>query len=350
MPYSCNFWHGRPVMKISPTLTSIAFLCIFTNGANATNGFSSRVTSLLQTSETDESAEHQALVSGLRREEQLARAEREALLMQQRSLQELRQEQGILESRAAAMESSDLDMDSQKFIMQRGTLRNMERSTLSYEAKESDLVRPHLFMHSRGGSRINVTETEEMYWDRQNKAFIEHVTAICFYMLATLLAGFIYIQCMEKSVGMPVPDSAIHTDDFQFGAFDCNDVGRDWQICLCAWCCEWVRWADTASHPQIDLLAFWPAIFITALLSATASITYGATIPILLLIVVYCRQRIRLAYGLPSGTCGVLAWDCCLWLCCPCCAIVQEARQVEYVQSKLVPYYEDGTPQGGYGP
>lgn len=201
---------------------------------------------------------------------------------------------------------------------------------------------------------IPITETEDQFWDSQNAAFIQNVTAIVFYMLSTFVAAVFYMQVMTKDVGPMIPDSQVRTDEFQYGAFDCNDSGRDWQICLCSWCCEWIRWAETASHPQVDFLAFWPALFIMALLSSTASITFGCTVPLLLLIAVLNRQRIRAAYGLPGGTVPLIATDCMLWICCPCCAIVQEARQVEYVQSSLVPYYEekvgDEASQSIFGP
>merc|ERR1719326_2004215 len=114
-----------------------------------------------------------------------------------------------------------------------------------------------------------------------------------------MIAGGVYLQFIDKTLGEKLPESMVQRDEFQFGVLECGDLNRDWQICLCAWCCEWVRWADTASNPQVDLLGFWPALFITALLSSAATITFGTTIPLLLLIVVYCRQRMRLAYGLP---------------------------------------------------
>lgn len=277
--------------------------------------------------ENDAKTENRVLFAKLRSQERVAMQERRALQAQQKVLTALEQQQLSFETRVAALESNGAALDSQRLVVEKGTLRGNGNM--------------HGHKVSRGRKNITITETEEQFWERKNKDFYEHAVGIFFYMLTTLIVGFIYLQLIEKSVGPMLPESMIRTDEFQYGAFECGDLGLDWYICLCSWCCEWVRWADTASHPQIDFLAFWPALFITSLLAATATITYGITVPILLLIVVFCRQRIRIAHGLPSGTFSVLAWDCCLWICCPCCAIVQEARQIEYVESRLVPYYED---------
>lgn len=286
--------------------------------------------SLLEVSQGDRAvAQRRLLLAKLHSEEREAAQERVVLQTQQKFLMAIEQGQQAMEARAAALELSEASTSSGRVVVDRGTIGN----AIGPKA--------HSFAKSRVATMINVTETESQYWSRNNKKFATTVTGICFYVVTMLVVGFIYIHLISKSPGPKLPDSMVRTDEFQFGAFECGELDKDWYICLCSWCCEWVRWADTASNPQIDLLAFWPALFITALLSATAAISFGLTIPILFLLVLYCRQRIRMAYGLPTGTCSVLAWDCCLWMCCPCCAIVQEARQVEYVESGLVPYYEN---------
>lgn len=352
-------------MKERRWLTTVAFVCTVASSTASGNWRSTKAVStnainvnpaevlsyssdlptdsLLEVAQDDEDlVQRRSLLAKLRAEEKAESQERQALQLQQKVLATLAQQQESLEARTAALELNEGAITPDHIIIDKGTIGD----------KVPKMQRPHDWHQTSRGkhtSKINVTETEEQYWDRQNKSFWEQVVGISTYMVTTLIVGFVYMQFITKSVGPKLPDSMIRTDEFQYGAFECGDVGQDWYICLCAWCCQWVRWADTASHPQVDLLAYWPALFITALLSATATITFGTTMPILLLIVVHCRQRIRVAYGLPSGTFSALAWDCCLWLCCPCCAIVQEARQVEYVESRLVPYYEDG-PGGGANP
>merc|ERR1719183_1116601 len=110
------------------------------------------------------------------------------------------------------------------------------------------------------------------------------------YIVQVFVVAFLYMQFCKHSAAPKLPESQVRTDEFQYGPFDANDVLRDCQVCLCAVCCPWIRWADTASAPHIQFLAFLPGLFITALLSSAGTVTFGCSIPILLLIVVLCRQ------------------------------------------------------------
>lgn len=323
---------------------------------------------LLDVSEEDKAAtQHRALLVQLQKREREADQAKYALQAEQQSLMTAHQVQQLLETRLTTLEASEDASDSDDgspIAVQNGAVKTVAHDSVG-DAKDKNTVdeeshsimpevtqalKSEAIMMASGvpaasvvlipgtvhATSINVTQTEQQYWDDQNRGFIATVSSITGYLLATLIAALLYVHVLDKSAGPKLPEAVVRVDEFQFGAFECGDVKTDWQICLCSWCCEWVRWSDTASHPQVDFLGFWPALLITTLLCAISSITYGATIPILLLIVVLCRQRIRLAYGLPSGTFAVLAWDCCLWMWCPCCAIVQEARQVDYVESRLV--------------
>jgi len=351
-------------MQMPHMLSAICFLTTLVGSSAFANLYSENAVNVspqdafvdISASEYD-GAKHQALVAKLQKQERVAAQEKKALELQQRILVAVEQGQQSLEARTKSLEASEDAMDATGLaghvVVEKGTMKN-EGQALGIPVIPNEVIVTHRFQQPsilarmisavRGDPKTPVTTvkiTEQQYWDDQNKRFWDNVRAIVFYMVTTFLVGIVYLQCMDKIVGPKVVDQQVRTDEFQYGAFECGDCNVDWQICLCSWFCGWVRWADTLSHPQVDFLAFWPGLFITALLSATASITFGATMPILILLVVLARQRIRAAYGLPSGTLSVLAWDCCLWSCCPCCAIAQEARQVEYVDSRLEPYYED---------
>jgi len=354
-------------MQMPHVLTVIFLLSTLIGSTASVSSYSAKALninptdSLLEVSgEEGDGEQHRALIAKLQSQERVAAQEKNALEVQQRVLVAVEQGQQLLEERTKALEESEDAMDATglpgRVVVEKGTMESdrseklaapnevipQHRMMMHYAPSEPILAR---MIHAiRADPKTPVTTvkvTEQQYWDDQNKKFVDNVIAIVAYMVTMFLVGIFYLQCMNKMLGPKVPDQQVRTDEFQYGAFECGDCGADWQICLCAWCCEWVRWADTASHPHVDFLAFWPGLFITALLSATATITFGATVPILLLVVVLSRQRIRAAYGLPSGTFSVLAGDCCLWICCPCCAIAQEARQVEYVDSRLEPYYEN---------
>jgi Cys-rich protein (TIGR01571 family) len=326
--------------------------------------------SLLEVSEENKaSAQRRALLAELQVRERAAEQAKRTLEAEQKSLVAAQQVQQLLEAHLTKLEASEEEPtpgaashvvggEMTKSKAEQSSMHKVdEKAARSITAQVTQAFKTELVMMASGvevivpgiiqATSINVTQTEQQYWNEQNKAFYTNVSGIAVYILFMLIAGAIYVQVMEKSVGSKVPEHMIRVDEFQYGAFECSECDRDWQICLCSWCFEWVRWADTASHPQLEFIGFWPALAITTLLAAAATITFGATVPILLLIVVFCRQRIRVAYGLPRGTFMLLAGDCCLWMWCPCCAIIQEARQVEYVTSRLVK--ADGIPAFGPG-
>jgi len=126
--------------------------------------------------------------------------------------------------------------------------------------------------------------------------------------------------------------------EFYKGFCDCN-CAQDWPICLCALLCPIIRWADTVGAEHVQLLPFWAAIFawlsieivifLLSLYIIGPELASELTI-ILIFLGVYYRQKLRVLYGHNPYTCKTVCIDCLAWLCCPCCAIVQEAREVEY--------------------
>jgi len=284
------------VLLISHCCSSVCGLLLATDASDSeADAYSTddlgdaQKSSLLETQTADSLAQRRALLSKLQKEEMIEHAERAALLAEQKAMEMMQRQQQALQARAAVLERNEANTaksESQAQVKEEGTLGD--------EVTESELVMPHLFNGQPAKTEAaqattpipQYKESEEQFWDRQNQQFISHMTAIGFYMLTTIIAGAFYMQCMSKSAVEKVPETAVHTDGFQFGAFDCRNIDRDFQICLCSLCCEWVRWADTASHPKIDFLPYWPALFITALLASCSSITFGATIPILLLLVI----------------------------------------------------------------
>mmetsp|Transcript_95300 Transcript_95300/g.253143 ORF Transcript_95300/g.253143 Transcript_95300/m.253143 type:complete len:284 (-) Transcript_95300:55-906(-) len=118
---------------------------------------------------------------------------------------------------------------------------------------------------------------------------------------------------------------------FAYGPWELSGCLReDRTLLFCSCCCLCVQWADTLSSHKLHLGKFWPLL----LFSATFVIGEWKVFRphfLLVLLAVYYRQRIRAAYGLPSGTPQTYLADCLLWCCCGPCAALQEARQVEHV-------------------
>lgn len=292
--------------------------------------------------------ERTVLLNKLSRVENLARTEREALQAQQRVLVALEQEQEVLEVRTQRLEANQRAMASGRVVVDKGTVSNTVRHApiirqkvaaermkiVDVKADTKHSASHHLAADNdsgKGGFVFLLGESEKEFWDKYNKAFYEKLIGIAVYLVQIFVVAFLYMNYCKHAAATKVPEREVRTEEFQFGPFDGNDFGRDCQICICALCCPWIRWAETSAAPQIQFLAFLPGLFITAVLASASSVTFGASLLILLIVVLLCRQRIRDIYGLPSGTCQIIFCDCLLWVCCPCCAIAQEARQVEYV-------------------
>lgn len=296
-----------------------------------------------------EALEKKVLLSKLSKVEALTEAERKALRAQQQVLIALEQEQETLQSKVTALEAAER-ISSEGLVVEKGTVSN--------SALQKRIVRQKRQVFEVVGSRksqvvaavgnapkkddnsfvILMHDTERNFWQKYNKAFWEKMVGIACYLVQVFVVAFLYMQFCKHTTIPKLAEGQTRTDEFQYGAFDSSDILKDCQMCVCACCCPWIRWADSASAQHIQFLAFLPGLFITALLASASSVTFGTSLPILLLIVVLSRQRIREVYGLPAGTCTILCGDCLLWVCCPCCAIVQEARQVEYVEVPLQEY------------
>lgn len=154
-----------------------------------------------------------------------------------------------------------------------------------------------------------------------------------FGAIQALLVGILYKACIYKEYlkfREDQEDLLRHDGRWQFDLFDCSYCcGADWRICLAGWCCTSARWADTASKVQPPMMGYFMWLLVVVLLSMGSNITWGVSGAILLLIVVYNRARIRENYGINSD--GIFT-DVLTWCCCSPCAVIQEARQIEYVK------------------
>jgi len=113
---------------------------------------------------------------------------------------------------------------------------------------------------------------------------------------------------------------------WRFGLFSCFS---DPEICLWACCCPAIRWADTLRY--MCLLGFWIAFAIYFGIEVVLS-TSGGNLIIWAVLAIVCatmRQEMRIAYGMSEQGGWTYLEDFCLYCCCACCTIIQEARQVE---------------------
>jgi Cys-rich protein (TIGR01571 family) len=131
---------------------------------------------------------------------------------------------------------------------------------------------------------------------------------------------------------------------FAYSLFGCFN---DMRLCLFSCCCLPIRWADTLdkANDEATTISYWPAIVLVLtfwvlnmLVGSAAQHPILAVVVSVLMVVVYTfyRQKLRKRYQLVNGSCYTFTEDFFAWLCCPCCAAVQDARHVEAsLQSKI---------------
>jgi len=116
---------------------------------------------------------------------------------------------------------------------------------------------------------------------------------------------------------------------WRFGLFSCFS---DPEICLWACCCPAIRWADTVRY--VGLLGFWIAFAIAFAIFFCMGVVSSSPVEIIVwavlaLVFAAIRQEMRKAYGMHEQGGWTYLEDFCLYCCCACCTIIQEARQVE---------------------
>lgn len=133
-----------------------------------------------------------------------------------------------------------------------------------------------------------------------------------------------------------------------------------WYYGLCMWyqvpglslftcCCPAIRWADTMR--MAGFIGFWLALPMYLALQAgcfypVASFLF---VPFLIGMCVFYRQRIRKKFEMPYCTPITILADILFHTFCGCCALVQEARQLEYAWASQDPVLKTRSEKGKNG-
>jgi Cys-rich protein (TIGR01571 family) len=165
------------------------------------------------------------------------------------------------------------------------------------------------------------------------RSFMKNLSKIFMVGTASFFVVFIvamlYRRCKENPTSPP-EDGEAHAPEsldqrrWRFGL--CNCLANP-TVCCMALCCPAVRWSDTMH--MAGLLAFWLALTVCNLLLSMGSASFGLTYLLFVLMATHGRQQIRALFGIPGRTVEGFAEDFCTYSCCWCCAIVQEAQQLE---------------------
>lgn len=158
---------------------------------------------------------------------------------------------------------------------------------------------------------------------------MQSLVSIFMSLICLLMCAFGYTR-VKTDLRIPPNDGQDHSPDllnrgaWRFGLFDCI---HDSKICMISCCCPIIRWSDTMR--MAGLMTFWSAILIMGFLYAINPLTGGLTLLVMLCIATYRRQQMRKLFGMISGDHTSVCEDCCVYFWCSCCAIAQEARQLE---------------------
>eukprot|EP00419_Tripos_fusus_P000230 CAMPEP_0172689064 /NCGR_PEP_ID=MMETSP1074-20121228/22884_1 /TAXON_ID=2916 /ORGANISM="Ceratium fusus, Strain PA161109" /LENGTH=353 /DNA_ID=CAMNT_0013508821 /DNA_START=64 /DNA_END=1125 /DNA_ORIENTATION=- len=165
--------------------------------------------------------------------------------------------------------------------------------------------------------------------ERLKQQFVDEYTPVLMMLISSLITLALAFLYWRHRKPPEFQQDAVRDEGslkvWRFGLFSCFS---DLEICLWACCCPAIRWADTVRC--VGLLGFWMAFAIFFSMEVVASNTGQIIIwAVLALLCAAMRQEMRKAYGMHEQGGWTYFEDFCLYCCCACCTIIQEARQVE---------------------
>lgn len=259
--------------------------------------------------------------------EWLSGAESHTLLQQQVAVEALAAEETKLVATESRLEAQQTSLQAlMQMIAAKARMRRLHGGGLPQPEEIAEEIKT---VPDKIEEEAQTTPTPESmkikFWN------VEHVLGIGIYLLQVLIAAVLYVAYLKHSYPKLEPDDLL-AERFQFSLMDVRHLQRDAQICVCAWFCCGIRWADTVSSQSVKYLRFWQALLIFELLFVCQGITLGVTGLVWLTLVVIGRQKIREKYGIVAWTLPNLLGDVLVWALCAPCAVAQEARQVELVE------------------
>jgi len=184
---------------------------------------------------------------------------------------------------------------------------------------------------------LGASETCTSYLRNTARAMWYALVENIIYIVLVLICAFVYDYYRKGTVvWRTTVRSRDASEDFNFGLFDCcgNSVSRKLSFFVC--CCWPVRWADTMDkvmdlqeNPDVRLPRYWVGLLVLLSFIFFGPLTGGLAAVFFCLFATFSRQQFRQGLGMKAGTPAVWAMDCCSYLWCSCCAIVQEGREVE---------------------
>lgn len=152
-----------------------------------------------------------------------------------------------------------------------------------------------------------------------------------------LTVAFAYYYHKYKELPDVHPDSLSNEASEEFktwkhGLFDCLQVP---ELCLQAFLCPSVRWADTMR--MMGHFSFWTGFFIMFSIAVCDALSMGVFLHVVLAgLGAYYRQQLRKQFHMEAGVQSMVLDYMAYWCCGPC-AVTQEARHVQEAEKKEHP-------------
>mmetsp|Transcript_69243 Transcript_69243/g.129267 ORF Transcript_69243/g.129267 Transcript_69243/m.129267 type:complete len:302 (+) Transcript_69243:87-992(+) len=186
--------------------------------------------------------------------------------------------------------------------------------------------------HSLGRAASEYAAAAVERFSDESKGWLLHVTE--YWLIIIGLNLLTAVACYRSELDARDEDEKDDEDDtggpgpkaiMRQGHYDCLSHS---ETCLYSLLCPTVRWADSVSGA--GLLRFWPAFWLFAVLMFLNMLApgHGQLGVFTGLGMLYYRKALRDRLSLPTGFTDTCCKDCIFILCCPYCAIAQEARAV----------------------
>lgn len=206
------------------------------------------------------------------------------------------------------------------------TMQEQEKMHQAAEDASSGMIQSRQSMFNATAAQATAA------WDGMlHASWKKRALYACFsWAIYVMLALLIWAMCYPGPP-LPVADSSQVESaqaTLESGHFSCF---KNPEICLCACCCPGLRWADTISLMNLTRITVGLSlVFLCALLNGLTGFGNAIVGPVTVFLMLYYRHELRAKFDLPSWTCGSCCIDFIYILCCPWCAIAQEARAVTH--------------------
>lgn len=260
--------------------------------------------------------------------ERLAMIERDMLTEQAKALEFLAARESALVSKQKVLESEENVVDNRAAPSDRNHAVAPVRQV------------NNIFGDLQGVGQITalvvVTFNSILDWYKQ-LTLGQQLFCSMFYISSMLIFGLLYTYLESlKPREMRNPSGKSMPSTFRHGLchgvlHPCDpDYRTCLRICFFSCFCAPVRWAATASERIMVpiMMPYYPTLIIFAFLPTMAIMSYGASLIILVVLLVLNRQRIRIS-GQYLTTSLTLLEDISVWIFCAPCATMQEALEVE---------------------